>query len=72
MWDADTSSGPTSYSQPTFGTICLPFSFWICIRYAGIDKASSPQGLTGKYRLIVRPGESRYDIVIIDVEDYHG
>ena len=28
--------------------------------------------LTGRYRLIVRPGGSQNDIVIIDVEDYHG
>ena len=28
--------------------------------------------LTGGYRLIMRPGESRHTAVIIDVEDYHG
>ena len=28
--------------------------------------------LTGKYRLIVRPGDYGHDILIIDVEDYHG
>ena len=28
--------------------------------------------LTGKYRLIVRPGGSGNEIVILNVEDYHG